>query len=38
LLATVGGAFVEIGVTSWGAANCNTVHPGFFTRGDAIGP
>ena len=38
LLATIGGAVVEIGVTSWGAANCSTAHPGFFTRGDAIEP
>jgi V8-like Glu-specific endopeptidase len=38
LLATVGGTVVEIGITSWGAANCSTAHPGFFTRADAIGP
>ncbi len=38
LLATIGSAVVEIGVTSWGAANCSTAHPGFFTRADAIEP
>ncbi len=38
ILATVDDAWVELGITSFGAANCDTDHPGYFTRVDAIAP
>jgi len=36
LLADDDGTDVEVGITSFGAADCNTEQPGFLTRADAI--
>jgi Trypsin len=36
ILATLDQTWVEIGLTSFGAANCSTAIPGFFTRTDTI--
>ncbi len=36
LLAQTGGSWIEIGVTSFGASQCSTHIPSFFTRADAI--
>jgi secreted trypsin-like serine protease len=38
ILALVNQTWVEIGLTSFGAANCTTGKPGFFTRTDTIDP
>jgi secreted trypsin-like serine protease len=36
ILASVSQTWVEIGLTSFGASNCSTAQPGFFTRTDSI--